>query len=405
METLAAGGRTTIGLPTGQQLTLTVSADATGSVVRLPTTPGGGDAQSVTQIAGATLTFGAYAQPERFEIRCTVGSVAGALAIPNPADVSFDDEVAALLADKAPLASPTFTGTTTIPTLDGGSGTFDDLTPTILKLPTKTPVNAVAANGVVTFTGTPLVYVANVFATGTITVTGTPIADETLTVDAQVFTFKATRAIAGEITIDANNTTQAANIVTAITADLATVTAANVDGVATITSVAAGTAGNSIVLSEVATGVAVSGAGTLANGVDEVEETVTIGTDVYTFVTTRSVAFEVTVSANNTTQGDNLVTAITADDTAGVTAVNSSGAVTVTAATKGVIGNGSIALSESATGTAVSGVTGGQLDGGIDGTVGTALELAADSTYLYYCVAANTISGTNWRRVSLGSAY
>lgn len=103
-------------------------------------------------------------------------------------------------------------------------------------------------------------------ATGTITVSGTPVAAETFVVGAQTFTFRAARAVAGEVTISAVNATQATNIVTAITADLATVTAAAVSGVVTVTAATPGTAGNSIVLTEAATGIAVSGSGFLTGG-------------------------------------------------------------------------------------------------------------------------------------------
>ena len=273
----------------------------------------------------------------------------------------------------------------------------------------KTPVNAVAASGVVTFTGTPLVHVANVQATGTITITDLPVAEETLTVGAQEFTFKALRAAAGQITISPDAPTQATNIVAAITADLATVTAARCTGgnthIVTVTAVAAGVAGNALALTEVATGVAVSGAGTLAGGVDHVHESVMVGTQEFIFVTARAGAgsFEVTVNANNTTQAANLVTAINADVT-NVTAANTDGVVTVTAAIKGTSGN-LIALSETATGTAVSSVTGGKLDGGINGTTGVANETCANASYIYHCIATNTVADANWRRISLGSAF
>ena len=118
-------------------------------------------------------------------------------------------------------------------------------------------------NSVQTTLGTAVVQ-----ATGTITVTGTPLADEHLTVGIRTFHFKALRSTTGEITINADNTTQAANIVTALTADLATITSANLLGVVTVTAVAVGSAGNSIVLTTDATGVVVSGSGTLANGAD-----------------------------------------------------------------------------------------------------------------------------------------
>ena len=162
---------------------------------------------------------------------------------------------------------------------------------------------------------------------------------------------------------------------------------------------------SNLVLTENATGIAVSGAGTFTGGTDHVHESLMIGTQEFIFVTARGGAGEVTVSANNTTQGDNLVTAITADVT-NVTASNNAGAVTITAAVKGAGGN-AITLVEAAAvnGCAVSSVTDDKLDGGVDGTVGLANETCADGTYLYHCIAANSTAGTNWRRVSLGAAY
>ena len=107
----------------------------------------------------------------------------------------------------------------------------------------------------------------SVAATGTITVSGTPVANETFVVGTQTFTFKAARAVAGEVTINATPATQAANIVTAINADIAaTATSAAVSAVVTVTATTAGVAGNLIVLTEAATGIAVSGSGKLSGG-------------------------------------------------------------------------------------------------------------------------------------------
>jgi hypothetical protein len=268
----------------------------------------------------------------------------------------------------------------------------------------KTPVNAVAASGVVTFSGQPLAHVANVQSTGTVTFTGTPEADQHLVIGTQTFHFKASRAGAGEITINADNTQQAVNVVAAVTADIAAqATAVNLAGVVTLTAVAAGVAGD-ITLTTNATGTAVSGA-TLAGGTDHVHETLTIGTQEFIFVTLRGAvgSFEITSSANTTTQAGNAKAAINAD-IANATADNTDAVLTVTAAVKGVVGN-LIALSENATGTAVSSVTEGKIDGGIDGTVGVANETCVDATYINHCIAANTIADANWRRVSLGTAY
>jgi hypothetical protein len=271
-------------------------------------------------------------------------------------------------------------------------------------LAVKTPVNAVAASGVVTFTGTPLAHTINVQASGTVTVTGAPVVDETLVIGTQTFLFKASRGGVGQIAINANNTLQAANIVAAITADLLTVVATNTLGVVIVTSVAAGTAGNSIILTTNATGVAVSGSETLENGVDFVDEYIMVGAQKFTFVTARSGAgsFEVTVNANNTTQGNNLVTALA--DVSNAAGSNNAGAVTISAAVKGVTGN-NIALSESATGTAVSSVTGGKLDGGVDGTPGQLNEVCADANYAYRVVAENTIVDANWTRIATGATF
>lgn len=99
----------------------------------------------------------------------------------------------------------------------------------------------------------------NVQATATLTVSGTPVANETFVVGTQTFTFKVARAVAGEVTISASNTTQATNIVAAITADIPTIATATSNlGVVTLTAVPVGTAGNGITLTESATGIAVT---------------------------------------------------------------------------------------------------------------------------------------------------
>jgi hypothetical protein len=50
-------------------------------------------------------------------------------------------------------------------------------------------------------------------------------------------------------------------------------------------------------------------------------------------------------------------------------------------------------------------ISGAKLAGGVDGTVGVKDQIEVDSTNLYICIGANTTSGTNWRKISLGSAY
>ena len=227
------------------------------------------------------------------------------------------------------------------------------------------------------------------------------VAEQYFNAGAQKFTFVTAGTALGNVVISANNTTQAENIVTSLTRDLATVTSGNLAGVVTITSVAHRVAGNAIVLTESADGVAVSGAGFLAGGVDEVlEQFVMIGANKYVFVAAETAPLQVAISANNTTQAENIVAAITADD-AVCNAANLAGVVTVSSKVLGTAGN-SIALSASATGVAASAST---LLNGTAGTVGLANEICADGTYLYHCTAANTAADANWRRITLGTAY
>lgn len=233
---------------------------------------------------------------------------------------------------------------------------FDELYDTPI-IPEDDPVNAVPAGFVATIVSRPDDYVKNinssttvtvvtqpninVQATGTITITGTPVAEETFVVGAQPFTFKAARAVAGEVTIDADNTQQAANIVTAITADLATVTATNELGVVTITALEAsflGALGNAVVLTESATGVAVSGAGTLTNGVDA--DTITVDTAVYTFIANGATpgVGEIALGANVNATATAIATKLAAIPT--VTATPSTNTVVITAVVEGVAGDG-----------------------------------------------------------------
>lgn len=112
----------TILLPAGQVLSIAQATGASGRVVRLAASPGGGNSQSTTVITGVALSFGAYADPERFEIFCTAGTVTYSIAIPDPSLVQYDAEATALLSGHAALtathgATGAVAGTTNTQTL------------------------------------------------------------------------------------------------------------------------------------------------------------------------------------------------------------------------------------------------------------------------------------------------
>jgi hypothetical protein len=132
-----------------------------------------------------------------------------------------------------------------------------------LKIPSGTPVNAVAA-------------------VGTITVSGTPVADETIVIGGQTYTFKAARGAAGEITIDANNATQVTNIIAAT--DLDSTDVVCTDGAldtVVVTATTKGATGNSLTFTTAATGIAMNGSGNLGGTVAGVSGTVAAAGEVY----------------------------------------------------------------------------------------------------------------------------
>lgn len=132
-----------------------------------------------------------------------------------------------------------------------------------ISIPSGTPVNAVAA-------------------VGTITVSGTPIADETMVIGGRTYTFKAARAVAGEITIDADNAVQVTNIIAATDLDSTDVVCTDGTGnTVVVTASTKGISGNSLPFTESATGIAVNGSGTLGATVLGVAGTVGAAREVY----------------------------------------------------------------------------------------------------------------------------
>jgi hypothetical protein len=175
-----------------------------------------------------------------------------------------------------------------------GAGLTGDIT--VATFPAKTVVK----NAYVVINGAA---VTGKYATGTITMSGVSVADQTFTVGAQTFTWKAARTGLGEVTIGASSTAACANIVTALTADLATVTSVCVGSVVTITAAAAGTGGNALALANVnSANLAVSGAGFLAGGEDLTSLTVALGRTSATYLD--YIAASDAKAAANTVYGD-----------------------------------------------------------------------------------------------------
>lgn len=288
-----------------------------------------------------------------------------------------------------------------------------------------TPVNAVAASGTLTLAGVVVdgetvsigddVYEFDTHATATVTagriavdVSGgsTVAAQGTLTLDtlptdgdtvhigSTTYRFKSTMVGANDVKITAANlgATQVSlrktingtgaagtDYFTGTVTPHATVSmAAFVADDAIVTAKAGGTAGNSLATTE----------------------TFTAGTNVFDDTTLGATTPGVDCPADEAVTA--LVTAITASTTEPVSAVDGTGDTVVVSAD--VLGTD--AESIATTTTAANGTFGDTtLVGGVDGTEGTAWELRVDSTYLYVCVADNTVADDHWRRVSLGSVY
>lgn len=223
-------------------------------------------------------------------------------------------------------------------------------------------------------------------SSGTLTMAAQPTPGDTVTIGEETYIFVpvGTANALGEVPIGGNAAGAQAAIVAAINGTdglndphplvRASAFEANVS---TITALIGGTIGDTIPTTETFTTVGnVFAAVTLGSGAD-------------------------CTAANAITA---LVAAITASDTQGVGAVDGTGdVVDLTADVAGVAAN-AIAVS-----TTMANASFGEdvetLSGGVNGTVGDKKKLLVDASYLYICPAGNTISGKNWRRISIGSAY
>jgi len=307
--------------------------------------------------------------------------------------------------------------------ISGGAGADPSWgNPSCANLPTATPVNAVAAQGTLTIAGVVIdgeyvdigddryefcadaaqsLTAGSDFAVditsyvtksqGTLTVVTQPISGDTMTIGDKVFTFvtNGTANADGEISIGTDAATAQANIVAAIngtdgwnTASAYVTIAAFAANAAVLTALVGGVAGDSIATTET------------FNGVGNIFDAATLGT------TTAGVDCS---AANAVTA---LVAAITANDTQGVGAADGAGdTVVLTADTKGAAGNAIVIAESMANGSLDGGGVLGGTTTGVDGTVGTQWQVAVDASYIYICIAANTIADANWRRVTLGSVY
>jgi len=158
-------------------------------------------------------------------------------------------------------------------------------------------------------------------------------------------------------------------------------------------------------------GVASQGLLTIAEPVTN-GDTMTIGATVYTFVTgATTAAGEIGIGASEAATKLAIPLAINGGDTfntanasASVPAAFTGDGIVITALVGGVAGD-LIATTETFThnDNILDAVTLGTETAGVDGTVGVSGECLMDASYLYYCVAVNTIADANWVRASVAS--
>lgn len=378
-----ANEQQTLFLPAGQVLSVVAASGASGSAIRMAKLPGGGDAQSITAIAGANLTFGPYAQTERFNIICTAGTLTIAMAFPDPATLATDIEVAAVvaalltgtlsgsdtahaptvkavfdaLALKAPLASPSFTGATSFAAVG---------------LPNKTPVNATPT--LLTIPAADIAVLEN----------GDTVLFETVT---------CTKAAAPE----AGEFSDAAGLGALLNA-IAGWTGAADAGAVTATSDALGDAQNGKIATITHRGTSTSGGSEVAKAWGVLSEAdlaqLALGDRVTFDGETFTKAAATSVPAGEFADVAGLILCIDAmtDWSAAITNVVD---VKIEAAENGTAYNDKICNLIYVRTSAGAGA----------GTVGVANEICADENYIYHCVGINTVSGANWRRIARGEVY
>jgi len=232
-----------------------------------------------TMLAILALIVGLFSMPAMAEI----GDVTALVNEAGTEVFSIDQDgvctVISFVAPTVDINGGTIDGTT-VGANTPSTGVFTTLSgSSSVVIPEKTPVNAEASEGLITMSG-----VAS--------------ADSTFIVDTQTFTWKVTRTGTGEVTIGDNADSAITNIVTAITADLATVTAAYTSSsTSTITAATKGVAGDLIDFTEDSTNMDVDGAGTLGTTTPGVDGTVGVanetcadGSNLYHCIDTNTIA-------------------------------------------------------------------------------------------------------------------
>jgi hypothetical protein len=276
-----------------------------------------------------------------------------------------------------------------------------------------TPVNAVAAAGVLTISsvsihGEKVTIGADVYefaadeaqtvdegnipvditsytvkATRNLTVDTQPTSGDQMTIGTKVYTFvpDGTANADGEITIGTSLSTAQDAIVDAINGDddhndphpLATIAAFSND-IAAVTALIGGTAGNAIATTE-------------------------------TFTANTNIFAGATLAGGGNCSGANTITALAAEilasGTEPITATADSGHIDIAADVPGAAGLAIVTTETMANGSFAH----AHLLGGVDGTVAAAGKLMFDGSYLYIAKDDNTIVDANWRRITLGSVY
>lgn len=252
--------------------------------------------------------------------------------------------------------------------------------------------------------GTPVNAVA---AQGTLTIAEPVTAEDTMTIDTTVYTFKAdgTAAAAGDIDLGADEATTKLNIVKAIKGtDSINEAHPTVDCAAAFT-------GDDLVLTareKGADGDTIDTTETFTH-ISNVFDAATLGTTTAGVTATVGEAGQIGIGENEATTKLNIVSAINGGDEFGnnpahptVSAAAFSGDDCVlTAKTKGVAGN-SIETTETLThaDNVFDADTLGTTTAGVDGTVGEAGEVMHDGTNLYIAIDENGIDGDNWHYVA-----